>query len=390
MTTATGSVSLTSFEADRQSLTTGSIGPALAAVEQARAGVGDWAIAHRLVKRVASGPVDAAAHAGLYYGAPAVLFLLHAAGGDDGRGPYAQATQTLARHVGRLTRQRLTTAQERIRRNQPAAFAEYDLFYGLTGIGVLLLLHLPGCDELGDLLAYIVRLTEPRTDNGQQVPGWWVGHDPDSTLPTPGGHANFGMAHGAAGLLALLALSVRRGRQVDGQADAIERLCDWFDYWRQETPHGTWWPQWLCRDQLRTGRSYQDRPGRPSWCYGAAGIARALQLAAIVTNNPVRQAAAESVLAACLGGDQLERLTEPGMCHGLAGLHRTAARAAADARTPDIARKLPDLTQRLTRCQPAPGNGGFLTGQAGLSLASDPARTGTPPRTGWDACLLIT
>jgi hypothetical protein len=389
MTTATGSASLISLEADRQSLATGSVGPALAAIEQARTGIGDWTTAHHLVKRVASGPVDAAAHAGLYYGAPAVLFLLHAVRGD-GHDPYAQPTQTLARHVRRLTRQRLTTAQERIRRNQPAAFAEYDLFYGLTGIGVLLLLHLPGCDELGELLAYVVRLTDPRTDNGQRVPGWWVGHDPDSTLPTPGGHANFGMAHGAAGLLALLALSARRGRQVDGQTDAIERLCDWFDYWRQETPHGTWWPQWVSLDQLRMGRSHQDQPGRPSWCYGTAGIARALQLAAIVTNNPVRQAAAESALAACLSGYQLERLTEPGICHGLAGLHRTAARAAADARTPDIARKLPDLTERLARCQPDPGDGGFLTGQAGLTLAGDSARIGTPPRTRWDACLLIT
>ena len=50
---------------------------------------------------------------------------------------------------------------------------------------------------------FVSQLTEPRTDDGQHVPGWWVDHDPDSILPTPGGHANFGMAHGAAVILGI-------------------------------------------------------------------------------------------------------------------------------------------------------------------------------------------
>ncbi|WP_038842726.1 lanthionine synthetase C family protein [Salinispora arenicola] len=376
-------------DADWQSLATSVVGAAILAIERASNGTGNWTAVHHLVKRAASSPVDAGRHAGLYYGAPAVLFMLNGTT-SDGRDRYAAARQNLTHHVRRLVRERLTAADDRFQHGQPATFAEYDVFYGLVGFGALLLRDLPGSDELGDLLTYVVRLTEPRTDDGQQLPGWWVDHDPDPLLPTPGGHANLGMAHGAAGLLAVLALATRAGRHVDGQTEAIERLCAWFDRWRQETPHGPWWPQWLTRDELRTGRPIQEHPGRPSWCYGTPGIARALQLAAIATKQTVRQVAAEAALARCLSSPQLDRLTEPGICHGLAGLYVTAHRAATDARTPGITMRLPALAERLTRSEPGRSQAGFLTGRTGWSLAMQTVRLSTPSRTRWDTCLLIT
>ncbi|MGN9811418.1 lanthionine synthetase C family protein [Micromonospora sp. BQ11] len=388
MTAATEQPTTGANGAGGQSLATGSVGPALLAIEQALTSTGDWTAARHLVAQATGGPVDAGRHAGLYYGAPAVLFMLNAATAD-GNDRYVAARQHLTSHVRRLVRDRLTDADDRLRHGQPATFAEHDLFYGLTGFGALLLQILPDSDELGDLLTYVAQLTEPRMYGGQLLPGWWVDHDPDPTLPTPGGHANLGMAHGAAGLLALLALATRNGRQVDGQTEAIERLCAWFDQWRQDTAQGPWWPQWLTRDELRTGRSKQEVPGRPSWCYGAPGIARALQLAAIATNQPARQTAAETALTASMTGPQLDRLTEPGICHGLAGLHATAHRAAQDARTADIAAQLPALAARLTQRSPRPDHAGFLTGHSGWSLALETARTSTPPRTRWDTCLLI-
>ncbi|WP_018788560.1 lanthionine synthetase C family protein [Micromonospora sp. CNB394] len=388
MTAASEQPNTAADEADGQSLATGGVGPALLAIEQALNGTANWKAAHRLVTQAASSPIDAGRHAGLYYGAPAILFTLNATA-TDGHDRYAAARQHLTPHVRRLIRERLTNGDDRLRHGTAATFAEYDLFYGLTGLGALLLRDLPDSDELGDLLTYVTRLTEPRTCDAQQLPGWWVDHDPDPTLPTPGGHANLGMAHGAAGLLALLALALRDGRQVDGQTEAIERLCACFDRWQQDSAHGPWWPQWLTRDDLRTGRPVQESPGRPSWCYGPPGIARALQLAAIATNQPARQAAAEAALAASLTRTQLDRLTEPGICHGFAGLHATAYRAARDASTTDIAAQLPALAERLRRV-PSPDHAGFLKGRSGCSLASETACTNIPPRTRWDACLLIT
>lgn len=372
-----------------QSLATGALGTALLAIEQALSGAGDWSTAHRLVARATTSPIDAGSHSSLYYGSPAVLFLLNTATAD-GHDRYTTARHTLTQHLRRITRTRLAAAHDRLRHGRPARFAEYDVFSGLTGIAALLLGYLPDADEFTDLLTYLVRLTQPRTDQEQRLPGWWVDHDPDPLLPTPGGHANLGMAHGAAGILALLAQAARAGHTVDGQAGAIERLCAWFDRWRQDTPHGPWWPQWVTRDQLRTGRPSQEGPGRPSWCYGAPGIARALQLAAIATHDTARQTTAEAALADCLTTPQLDRLTDPGICHGLAGLYHTAYRAAVDARTPGITARLPLLADHLTRSEPSPGHVGFLTGHTGWSLAVHTASTSTPPRTRWDTCLLIT
>jgi hypothetical protein len=385
--TAAAPVTLTEDEAGAQSLATGTAGHALLAIEQALNGADTWTTAQRLIKRATAGPVDAGTHTGLYYGAPAIVFLLHTTT-VDGHERFPAARQALDLHIRRLTRQRLAAADERLRYGRAATFAEYDLFTGLIGVGVLLLRCAPGDDELGDVLRYVVRMVRPRYHDGVQVPGWWVEHDPDPLLPTPGGHANLGMAHGAAGLLAFLAHAARHGRCVEGQTAAIGWLCAFFDQWRQESAHGAWWPQWITREQLYTGRLAHDGPGRPSWCYGAAGIARAQQLAAIATGDRTRKTAVELALAACLTGPQLGRLTDTGICHGLAGLYQTAYRAAADTTNPAIAQQLPALAARITSKAPGDDNG-FLTGNTGVALVTETIRTGQPPHTRWDACLLI-
>jgi hypothetical protein len=393
-----GEVTLTLGEVTSQSLARGAVGAALLHVERAWTGSGDWATAKAHIRRVVTGPVDAAEHAGLYYGAPAVAFLLHAAADRHPR--YRAASQTMDEHVLRLARRRLASAANRIDRGEPAAFAEYDLFYGLTGIGALLLRHRPDSDELAGILRYVVALaTQPRYEDGVELPGWWVAHDPDEILPTPGGHANFGMAHGAAGLLSLIALATLRGCVVEDQHEAIAMLTGWFDRWRQDGPDGSWWPQWITREELCAGRTAHAQPGWASWCYGTVGIARAQQLAALATEEPSRQQAAEDALAASLTETQLDRITESGLCHGIAGVYQTAFRASRDARGPALAECLPVLAGRLgLHARPLgddEGGGeadssGLLTGRAGVGLALETARHSRPPRTGWDACLLIT
>ncbi|MFI5893790.1 lanthionine synthetase C family protein [Actinoplanes sp. NPDC051513] len=386
--TAATPITLTETESGAQSLATGTVGHALLAVERAVNGTGEWATAQRLIQQAAA-RVDAALHTGLYYGAPAIAFLLHTTTAD-GRDRYPAARQALDLRVRRLTRTRLTSATQRLRASRPATFAEYDLFTGLIGFGALLLHQAPDSDELGDLLTYLVRLVEPRYHDDLHVPGWWVEHDPDPLYPTPGGHANLGMAHGAAGLLALLAHATRHGHHVPGQTEAIGWLCGWFDQWRQESPHGPWWPQWITREQLRTGHLTHDGPGRLSWCYGTPGIARALQLAAIATRDRARKTVAEHALAACLISPQRDRFTDLGICHGLAGLYQTAHRAAADTTNPVIARQLPALVDLITHTgHEAEGDdSGFLTGTTGVLLAQETIRAGQTC-TRWDVCLLI-
>ncbi|MGH3972264.1 MAG: lanthionine synthetase C family protein [Pseudonocardiaceae bacterium] len=374
-----------------QSLAKGAAGVALLHIERAHASLGTWATAHAWVRAATRYEISAADNAGLYIGAPAISFVLHAAEADE-IPRYAAALTTLDAHVTSLAHRRVDAALARIDRGEMAAFAEYDLLYGLTGIGQLLLQRAPGSDALGRILGYLVTLTEPLRIDETLFPGWWTFHDPDPILPTPGGHANFGIAHGITGPLALLAQAMRRGIIVEGHIDSISEICAHLDAWRQDCESGPWWPQWITRDELRTGRVRQTGPLRPSWCYGTPGIARAQQIAAIATGDTSRQTRAEQALATCLSDPaQLHRIIDSGLCHGWSGLYQTAWRAARDALTPAISMRLSHLAELLTRHAEAAEHhdAGLLDGAAGLTLALHTATRTTPPISGWDSCLLI-
>lgn len=373
-----------------QSLSQGAAGVALLHIERALAGSGTWRTAHVWVRTATRCEISAADETALYIGAPAISFVLHAAEADEIQ-RYAAALASLDSHVANLAHRRVDAAVARIDRGEIAAFAEYDLFYGLTGIGQLLLQRAPGSDALGRVLEYLVRLTEPLRADGTVLPGWWASHDPDPLLPTSGGHANFGIAHGVSGILVFMALALRRGAVVDGHTDAVRSICGWLDTWQQDHPLGPWWPQWVTREELRTGRVKQPGTLRPSWCYGTPGIARAQQIAAIATGDTPRQVTAEHALTACLSdSSQLSRITDVGLCHGWAGLYQTAWRAARDALTPVISTQLPHLADLMAQHAEAEHpDAGLLNGAAGLALALHTATRTTPPISGWDSCLLI-
>ena len=376
-------------DASPLSLARGAAGIALLRVEQALAGSRTWADADSAVRKAAAVSVDAGPASGLFYGAPALTFVLYTACAD-GQPRYQTAAKELVGHVQRIARQRAASAIDRLGRGADGTFREYDLFYGLTGIGALLLRASPDTDALAEILRYLTLLTRSRASRDPTVPGWWVGHDPDPLMPTPGGHANLGMAHGAAGILAFLSIAAIAGRNVDGLDEAIDGLTAFFDRWRQDSPDGPWWPQWLTRGDLLADHPTWPGPGRASWCYGTPGIARALQLAAIANADHSRQADAERDLAASVAGPQLTRLTEVGLCHGIAGAYQTAVRAAADAITPGIGACLPAMEKTLTDSAITADLGpGLLTGNVGLQLTLETLRRSALPISGWDSCLLL-
>ncbi|MFI5617460.1 lanthionine synthetase C family protein [Streptomyces sp. NPDC051567] len=370
-----------------QSLAKGPAGVALWHIEQALTGTGGWEPVKAWLSAATRAEVTAADSACLTYGAPALAFVLHAAGAD-GQDRYRTARDQLDVATTALAHRRVAAAHARIRGGEPAAFAEYDLLHGLTGIGVHLLHHTPGDDALAAVLSYLVALTRPLAVDGETLPGWWCAHDP-RRLHAPGGHANFGMAHGITGPFALLAQALRRGAVVDGQREAVATVTAWFDRWQQHDDHGLWWPETITRQEVVAGRPQVTGTGRPSWCYGTPGITRALQLAAIATADIGRQEAAENALAACLSDErQLAHLADAGLCHGTAGLFQTTWRAARDARTPILgaaARRLADTFAG----QRAFEDTAFLEGAAGQALAQATALHDRAPASRWDACLLI-
>ncbi|MCW8382369.1 lanthionine synthetase C family protein [Streptomyces justiciae] len=369
--------------ATRQSLAHGPLGTALLTVERAHRGLTPWKAVHQELAEVR--PLIDGDEASLFLGAPAMTYVLHLATADSGR--YAGALHTLDSIVAAHTRRRLAAAHARIDEGRYASFAEYDLFRGLTGLGALLLRRQPEGYELRRVLEYLVRLTEPVSGpDGQQRPGWWVGHAPASDIKaTPGGHANAGLAHGITGPLALLALTRRHGITVDGHDIAMARICRWLDRIRLNDHRGTRWPRWISEAGPAPAL-----PAAPSWCYGTPGLARAQQLAAIAVGDEDRKRMAERALLYCLDDPtQLDQLTNRGLCHGIGGLLRAVQRVAEEAEIPyAFTDHLPSLRQRFLTADP-PDEPGFLEGTAGATLALQSAESEAEPVADWDACLLL-
>ncbi len=370
-----------------QSLAKGAPGIVLLQIARATAGDGDWDTVHAWIAACLRRPVLSSPGTGLFFGAPVLAYVLRAAG-IHGPRAYERQLTALDSTVDRMTEQRLAAAHQRITQLDRPIFAEYDLLYGMTGLGV----HLRSRGDghlLRDVLTYLVRLTEPLRDR----PGWWTDIAPsgDPSPHYPGGHGNLGIAHGITGPLALLALTWADGIRVPGHRTAIERITYWLDAWRQDGADGPWWPEAVTSTEAQSGRTRQRGPLRPSWCYGAPGIAHAQHLAALATGDQYRAQLAERALLACLTDPQQPaRLLDNSLCHGTAGLRLVAHRFADRTADTAAAAQLRAAASTVPTLDIAPAEPGLLEGAAGTALALHTIATADRPGAGWDACLLLT
>lgn len=356
-------------------------------------GSGRWEAAHRAARAMATqAPTGHHDSAGLFFGAPAVAFALRTAGHPAYRSALARLDEALTM----LVAERLVAAERRMDSGRPARMREYDLISGLTGLGAYFLRSQSSPESLHGVLRYLVRLLQrPVTVDGQEVPGWWTADGPASRPDEdwPSGHGNFGMAHGVAGPVALLALASRAGHTVPGQLEALEAACRLLEEWAQPWPGGAAWPETVTVDGWLRGPSRRFRAGRPSWCYGTPGIARALQLAALACRRESSRHRAEDLMDACLRDpEQLARVSDPTVCHGWAGICLTAhcAAADADANSP-LRRVLPSLRAQFTAhlaVDEAQG-AGLLTGADGVLLTIHTLNPSHPVASGWETCLLV-
>lgn len=373
-----------------QSLAGGASGIALLHVERARAGFGDWHIAHTWLSAAVNGEVSAAANANLFFGAPALAYVLHIAADASGR--YRRVLAGLDEATLALTRARLAEAHRRIDRAELPEMREFDLIRGLTGLGAYHLSRRPEHQITRDVLSYLVRLAEPLS--GQDtLPPWWTSVAPNGEPSSeyPHGHGNLGLSHGIGSAMAVMSLALLRDVTVPGLAQAVARICAFTDQWRQDDDHGSWWPGLITIEQVREKHIDPPQRPRPSWCYGVAGTARAQQLAGMALRDTARKQTAENAMLAALRDPaQLALLADVGLCHGTAGLLLAAWRMATDASTPEIAAHLPQLTARLIDALDASdGNPELLDGAAGAALALHTVGTGAAPAPHWDAFLAL-
>ncbi|MEU8927552.1 lanthionine synthetase C family protein [Kitasatospora sp. NPDC048545] len=383
----------------RQSLAHGAPGIALLHIERAAAGRGPWEPVRAWLSVAAGVSVTSGADSYLYYGAPALAHALTCAV-QARPGSYQRGLDHLDQVVAADAVRRCEQAEARTERGDLPRLAEFDTIRGLAGIGSVLLRRAPDGEAIRRVVACLVRLTGNVKHEGEVLPGWWTLTGPSGERDErfPGGHANTGLAHGIAGPLALLALSLRRDIEVDGQRDAIRTVLAWLERWRDN--HA--WPYWITPAHL-TGLDRRPLPPqRPSWCYGTAGIARAQQLAALALDDPHLRHDAESGLATALVDPKaLAATTDLSACHGYAGLAHIAHRAAADASPLNAGRLRSAATLLLDTTHPphadpdeqarhllVSAGPAFLEGAAGTALALLAPATGTDPATHWDACLL--
>ncbi|GAA2716610.1 MULTISPECIES: lanthionine synthetase C family protein [Streptomyces] len=385
------------------SLGDGAPGIALLHAELAHTDPVHRSAAHRWLRHGAAlaGRASAPGAQGLYGPVAALSFALHRAAERH------TAQAHLARQVAELAGLRADREERRLGEHLGCTLlTAYDVISGQAGLGAHLL-------ELGGpapkaaavrAVRALTALARPVRAGDLLLPGWWVALDADAYRPVPPaqGHANLGMAHGLPGPLALLALAWRQGARVPGQRAAITGFAEWLLAQRRTDAVGPWWP-----GQVTAG-SAQSRPGRPSWCYGTPGIARALQLAGLALGVPRWQEAGVGALRAALAraaSGEVGPAAEPGLCHGLAGLLQTTWRVARDSGDAELAGHLPWLAARLLDLvdedrpygfAEAPGArppeehpGGFLTGAAGAALALHTFATDTAPATRWDRALLL-
>jgi hypothetical protein len=375
-----------------QSLAGGAAGIALLHVERARSGHSDWATARTWLGEAASGNVTAASNARLFFGAPALAFVFHVASTSTGR--WRRALDALNAATLDVTRAAVAAAHARMDRAERAELREFDLIRGLAGLSAYSLAAYPGHEATREVLTGLVRLTEPLPGARDGLPPWWTDASPsgDPSPGFPGGHGNFGMAHGISAVLAVLSLAILRDAAVPGAHEAAGRICAWMDQWRHGDREGPWWPGVITLTEAQAGNVDAGQRPRPSWCYGIAGTARAQQLAGLALRDPARRQVAEAAVLAVLRDPvELARLPEAGLCHGRAGLLQAAWRMAADAADGELAAEIPCLAAQLAAqlAQHGCGDPELLDGAAGAALALHTVGTSSAPGPAWDAFLAL-
>lgn len=280
---------------------------------------------------------------------------------------------------------------------------EVDLISGVVGVGVYALQRLPN-PAARKSLESVIALLEERAVEGADGVAWIT---PREALPAdtrrdfPDGYYNLGMAHGIAGVIALLAAAAIAGVGVPKARVLLEKAVGWLLV--QETEDDA-----LSRFPAIVDPHGRTETSRTAWCYGDAGTAAALALAATAAREESWLAPARRVaLEVARRPESMCGVRDACLCHGAAGLAHILNRLAFQLDDEEIASAARVWFERtLDMRTPEGGVGGFrtyragrdiearwvdhpgmLAGAAGVGLALLAAIGGAPPV--WDRAFLL-
>ena len=281
---------------------------------------------------------------------------------------------------------------------------DYDLINGLVGFGVYALERKPASASVTSCLERIVeRLNETAECNADGVT-WFTRPYLLSEWQReqcPDGYYDLGLAHGVPGVVALLGGVCAAGVAVEQAKSLLDGVVMWL--LRQIQGDAA-----LSSFSSRTAPEIENNDCRLAWCYGDAGVAAALLVAARCVNEAEweREALAIARRAAAREPESAG-VKDAGICHGAAGLGHIFNRlfqATGEAVFRDAARYWVERTLAMKR----PGQGiagysvfmpdedgrdrwvdepGILMGAAGIALALLAAATDIEPQ--WDRMLLV-
>jgi lantibiotic modifying enzyme len=242
----------------------------------------------------------------------------------------------------------------------------FDIINGLAGIGVYVLerrnaRHFPELVQV--VVEHLERLSSRDTDGlfwpttRKMHTGTWRAGNQDN-------FADVGMAHGSAGVVALLSALI----EADAPGERILPLLDRATAWL--LAQGTGNPETGVYPYTVGNRS----PTRGAWCYGDFSSANALLLASRALARPNLSADALALLrGAVRRTDASLQIEDPWICHGYLGLAHLLRRASEQLGDPALvdhalrfygsALASPSQAPGLSQCVPS-----YLEGDIGNSL----------------------
>jgi lantibiotic modifying enzyme len=279
---------------------------------------------------------------------------------------------------------------------------DYDLVRGLVGLGAYALERLPGPIAKAILTLVIERLAEIAVPAGEGL-----------TFYTPpvdeyrSGYHDLGVAHGVAGISALLGAACAAGIAEERARPLLRGVLRWL--WAQRLPKERWHQDPSSIFPAVVGPDFEPEPSRTAWCYGDLGIAVAVLLSARSSGEPEWEARA-LWLARHVAERPAERtgVVDAGLCHGAAGLGHLFNRlfqATRDEEFRDSARlwfaraldlpasarshagALADTPLEDGEARERTPDPGVLTGASGIALALLGATTPIEPS--WDRMMLM-
>jgi lantibiotic biosynthesis protein len=292
---------------------------------------------------------------------------------------------------------------------RPLAPAVFDVISGLSGITLYLLPQgdrkaaSKGLPFAAGALADLAQRAIPVGGSAStfDVPAWYTPpgllYDDTQRRVYPHGNLNCGLAHGAPGMLAALALAMMEGQQSNQIVSAVESLAVWLSANCAHDHSGPRWPFVIPVEQYGVQHSPVGAT-RDAWCYGTPGVARALYLAGVALDESTwRDLAVDAMLGVFRRTQSERRIDSSTFCHGVAGLLQITLRFAFDTELLVFEQASSDLLDLIfadldadnvlgvTNLEPGGGRvdqPGILDGASGVCLALLSASAEMPPR--WD------